>query len=350
MIACHLFTGVSLLLVLLTGALVECSAPNVTSPVVPRNDRPRVLSRKRRFLLFPPGANFIVTISGGKGSMFLTPRGYNLVAEMDMYHPLPDYLYHATSLRLGTVAPYPDETTTTAPSTTPEPLAPTDHHNAILSNQEVEQYLRDHPDTWIPPGWNAQRRTGWSDRPASPPVRTYQSWKSKLWESTGTDRLYYDNPSIRRLRSNPVRLTKDNRDNDTDNDDDEDELSFWATASGNEVKLNISHQRGWEHFHHYRDRRSLYDHLESVVPSFFGFHMKECLLRSICEARNLLPPKGRSMTVDLLRVIFTYPLREELSDEYSRMMRAERPNCHQLFAERCPLSLLQLVLFGKFER
>uniref|UniRef100_A0A182Q607 Uncharacterized protein n=1 Tax=Anopheles farauti TaxID=69004 RepID=A0A182Q607_9DIPT len=77
--------------------------------------------------------------------------------------------------------------------------------------------------------------------------------------------------------------------------------------------------------------------------------MRECLLRSICEARNLLPPKGRSMTVDILRVILTYPLKADLTDEYSEMMRKEKSNCRAMFSERCPLSILQLILFGKFE-
>uniref|UniRef100_A0A182IMX5 Uncharacterized protein n=1 Tax=Anopheles atroparvus TaxID=41427 RepID=A0A182IMX5_ANOAO len=227
--------------------------------------------------------------------MFATPRGYNLVAEMDMYHPLPDYMYHATSLRLGTVAMYPSET-----STPPKPTAsPSSDHEP--SEQDVKQYLAKHPDTWIPPSWSMDR-SDWrpissasnasqrQNATAARPV-PYQWWKSRLWETTGNDRLYYHNPSVRRVRS----LAEGHAETD------EEELSFWAEDN----HLNISHHRGWEHFHHYRDRRSLYDHLETTIPSFFGFHMKECLLRSICEARNLLPPKGRSMTVDILRVIFT---------------------------------------------
>uniref|UniRef100_A0A182SUZ9 Uncharacterized protein n=1 Tax=Anopheles maculatus TaxID=74869 RepID=A0A182SUZ9_9DIPT len=309
------------------------------------SDGAKVLSRKRRFLLFPPGANFIVTVSGGKGAMFETPRGYNLVAELDMYHPLPDYMHHATSLRLGEIAMYPNEKTTTI-----KPLPTATHHNHELSEQELDEYLKDHPEAWIPANWAKDRADYTVSKLAGPvplngmkylhkntqygttPI-TYQSWKRKLWESTGNDRLYYSNQPPRRARS-----LSDFEVEDT-------ESSLWMDVN----QLNISHHLGWEHFHHYRDRRSLFHHLETTIPNFFGFHMRECLLRSICEARNLLPPKGRSMTVDILRVIFTYPLKADLSDEYSKMLREEKSNCRELFSDRCPLSILQLILFGKFE-
>uniref|UniRef100_A0A182UGF2 Uncharacterized protein n=1 Tax=Anopheles melas TaxID=34690 RepID=A0A182UGF2_9DIPT len=243
-----------------------------------------------------------VTISGGKGSMFETPRGYNLVAELDMYHPLPDYMYHATSLRLGEIARYPNEVQPTT-AAKPAATAPTiPHGEHVLSQQELDEYLVQHPEAWIPANWANDRTDGagskntsgmkylTAGRPHSSPPITYQSWKRKLWESTGNDRLYYSNLPPKRARS----MADAARGAAT-------EPSLWMEAN----HLNISHHRGWEHFHHYRDRRSLFDHLETTVPSFFGFHMGECLLRSICEARTLLPPKGRSMTADILRVIFT---------------------------------------------
>uniref|UniRef100_A0A182VYI7 Uncharacterized protein n=1 Tax=Anopheles minimus TaxID=112268 RepID=A0A182VYI7_9DIPT len=288
-----------------------------------------------------------VTVSGGKGSMFQTPRGYNVVAELDLYHPLPDYMYHATSLRLGEVAMYPNEKTTTMKPTSPPTVA---HHDHELSEQELNEYLKDHPEAWIPTSW-AKDRVDYSASKITksgslngmkylqkgtqynaPPI-TYQSWKRKLWESTGNDRLYYSNLPPRRVRSLSGFETEDRT------------ASLWMEAN----HLNISHHLGWEHFHHYRDRRNLFQHLETTVPNFFGFHMRECLLRSVCEARNLLPPKGRSMTVDILRVIFTYPLKADLSDVYSGMLRAAKPNCRELFNDRCPLSILQLLLFGRFE-
>ncbi|XP_050070572.1 uncharacterized protein LOC126558579 [Anopheles maculipalpis] len=326
-------------------ALFFCSQLEGTRNGTTSANREKVLSRKRRYLLFPPGANFIVTVSGGKGAMFETPRGYNLVAELDMYHPLPDYMYHATSLRLGEVAMYPDELTTTS-----MPVPAVTHQQHELSEQELNEYLKDHPEAWIPPSWAKDRADYTAPKiPTSIPLNgmkylqkrpqyaktpvTYQSWKRKLWESTGNDRLYYSELPPKRARSLLDFGTEDRQ------------SSFWMEAN----QLNISHHLGWEHFHHYRDRRSLFHHLETTIPNFFGFHMRECLLRSICEARNLLPPKGRSMTVDILRVIFTYPLKADLSDEYSKMLRAEKPNCRELFSDRCPMSILQLILFGKFE-
>uniref|UniRef100_A0A8W7PUC0 Uncharacterized protein n=1 Tax=Anopheles coluzzii TaxID=1518534 RepID=A0A8W7PUC0_ANOCL len=288
---------------------LDAAQNNGTSTTTGSSQRNRVLSRKRRFLLFPPGANFIVTISGGKGSMFETPRGYNLVAELDMYHPLPDYMYHATSLRLGEIARYPNEVQPTT-AAKPAATAPTiPHGEHVLSQQELDEYLVQHPEAWIPANWANDRTDGagskytsgmkylTAGRPHSSPPITYQSWKRKLWESTGNDRLYYSNLPPKRARSmaDAVRGAAT-------------EPSLWMEAN----HLNISHHRGWEHFHHYRDRRSLFDHLETTVPSF-------------------------------------YPLKADLTDEYSEMLRTEQPNCRQLFSERCPLSILQLLLFGKFE-
>uniref|UniRef100_A0A182RN98 Uncharacterized protein n=1 Tax=Anopheles funestus TaxID=62324 RepID=A0A182RN98_ANOFN len=272
------------------------------------SNRDKVLSRRRRFLLFPPGANFIVTVSGGKATMFNTPRGYNVVTELDLYHPLPDYMYHATSLRLGEIAMYPDEKSTTIkPSTTSGP------HNHELSEQELNEYLKAHPEAWIPSNWvkdradyvasknptsgvpNGMKYLQKGSQYGTTPI-TYQSWKSKLWESTGNDRLYYTNLAPKRARSLSDFKSDDNA------------SSLWTEAN----HLNISHHLGWEHFHHYRDRRNLFHHLETTVPNF-------------------------------------YPLKANLSDEYSEMLRAEKPNCKELFADRCPLSILQLLLFGRFE-
>uniref|UniRef100_A0A182NDV3 Uncharacterized protein n=1 Tax=Anopheles dirus TaxID=7168 RepID=A0A182NDV3_9DIPT len=324
--------SIHILLVCLLVLLFFCShlqsfRNDSSSPL--SDEAQRVLSRKRRFLLFPPGANFIVrsesflrcymliimfnvvfvfhsqvTISGGKGSMFETPRGYNLVAEMDMYHPLPDYMYHATSLRLGEIAMYPSETSTVKPATSPT----NPHYEHELSQHELDDYLARHPDTWVPTNW-ANDRADWAPSSSSANVKylhtgpqrnatsvIYQSWKRKLWESTGNDRLYYNSPPAKRVRS----LT-DFKGKGT-------ESSFWTEAN----HLNISQHVGWEHFHHYRDRRSLFHHLETTIPSL-------------------------------------YPLKSDLTDKYSKMIREEKPNCREMFSERCPLSLLQLILFGKFE-
>lgn len=77
--------------------------------------------------------------------------------------------------------------------------------------------------------------------------------------------------------------------------------------------------------------------------------MKECIMRSICEAKNMLPPPGRSMAMDIFRVLFSFPLNEALADDYSNALRDDNVDCRARYASGCPISLLDLVLFGKFE-
>lgn len=47
-----------------------------------------VLSRKKRYLLFPPGASFVATMSFAKAIATEDPRGVNFVVETDFYYPL----------------------------------------------------------------------------------------------------------------------------------------------------------------------------------------------------------------------------------------------------------------------
>uniref|UniRef100_A0A182M5H0 Uncharacterized protein n=1 Tax=Anopheles culicifacies TaxID=139723 RepID=A0A182M5H0_9DIPT len=231
----------------------------------------------------------LVTVSGGKGSMFETPRGYNLVAELDMYHPLPDYMYHATSLRLGEIAMYPNEKTTTRKPASP-PSAP--HHDHELSEQELNEYLKDHPEAWIPTSWSKDRidnsaskiplSTSSNRMPylqKSPPI-TYQSWKRKLWESTGNDRLYYSNLPPKRVRSVSDFEAQDNA------------SSLWMEPTNH---LNISHHLGWEHYHHYRDRRSLFHQLETTVPNFIQIDEVKFVPKNCPECKRWMVVKASAV-------------------------------------------------------
>ncbi|XP_035772843.1 uncharacterized protein LOC118456311 [Anopheles albimanus] len=333
---------------------------------------PKIQRRKKRFLLFPPGANILLTSSFGKGLVFRGPAGYAVVGELDLYYPLPDYKYQASALKLGKIAMYPPEPKKKPPPPPPPPSPPPpppmmahehghDHHDGSeLSPAEVEQYLKDHPNTWVPPGWGKERADWNLDNPyqyRAPPQSPY--WATSrvdgytpvqsspvldryLGAGAGSSPDYYAWSE----RHQPGRYPRSILEAARQAEEVEDRArAKWLSGEA----FNISHHSDWEHFHHYRDRRALFDHLEETIGSITGFHMKDCILRSICEAKNMLPPPGRSMTMDLFRVLFSFPLNEALDDDYSNAMRDENVNCGQRYGSGCPMSLLDLVLFGKFE-
>uniref|UniRef100_A0A182NDV0 Uncharacterized protein n=1 Tax=Anopheles dirus TaxID=7168 RepID=A0A182NDV0_9DIPT len=320
----------------------------------------KVLTRKKRFLLFPPGANILLTSSFGKGLVFRGPAGYVVVGELDLYYPLPDYKYHASALKLGKIAMYPPEPKKPPPPPPPPTAAPPppEHHHhdgGELTPAEVEQYLKDHPETYVPPGWGKER-ADWNANSLqyntdywAPPVRTdqqYQYRTNTLDRYLGSSGDGYSSGYYGWTERPYARYRRSVLEQALDNEQQEDhERSKWLSGEA----FNISHVNDWEHFHHYRDRRALFNHLEESIGSITGFHMKECILRSICEAKNMLPPPGRSMTMDIFRLLFSFPINEALTDDYSNAMRDDNLDCRGRYGSGCPISLLDLVLFGKFE-
>ncbi|XP_058817885.1 uncharacterized protein LOC131681192 [Topomyia yanbarensis] len=287
-------------------SFVTCSAYSW-----PTSSNNNSLSRHKRFLLFPINAQLLFTISGGKGLLFKGPGGYNVITELDMYHPLPDYRYRISSLRLSEIAMLPNAPPFSSPPAPPSPVAfPMDMHpdGSELSSMEVQQYLKDHPETWIPPGYG-QDRSDWSSVQENYNRFDYETDRQRwIDERVDYGKLETDDP------------------------------------------FNISHHRDWEHFYHYRERRELYHSLETEIGERIDFPMKSCILRSICEVRAFLLPPGRSMIMDIVRIVFRVPLKEELQDEYSAAMRENNRDCHKLYGEKCPISIVYLLLFGKFVR
>ncbi|XP_039446518.1 uncharacterized protein LOC120425947 [Culex pipiens pallens] len=316
------------------GAAVECGELNGTDT----SGSDQLHLRKKRFLLFPVNANLLFTTSGNKAMIFKGPGGYFTILELDMYYPLPDYRFRFSKFRLGEVAILPDSssaappppstttTTTAKPETSTAAPAPvSEHHNGQeLSPMEVQQYLKDHPGAWVPPGYGKDR-SDWF------PVESYNQhlnkWHQSNWNTYPSQQYSYRYiPRMKRSSSDS---------------EDEDDL-------GEDDHFNISHHRDWEHFHHYRERRELYHTLETGIGSKFDFSMKSCIMRAICEAQSFLMPPGKSMVMDVVRILFSVPLKEDLHDEYSKAMREEGLDCHEQYSKHCPISILYLLLFGKF--
>ncbi|EDS41040.1 conserved hypothetical protein [Culex quinquefasciatus] len=214
-------------------------------------------------------------------------------------------------------------------------LGNNDHHDGHeVSPMEVQEYIKDHPDTWVPPGYGKDR-SDWF------PAGTYNPYVNKWRQSYPNSQPYQRTswkPSSANIHRYIPRMKRSSNSGDQLKQEFEQE----------EDRFNISHHRDWEHFYHYRERRELYHMLETGLGNKFDIVLRSCIMRAICEVRSFLQPPGRSMIMDLVRILFSVPLKANLNDEYSNAMRSERLDCHELYGKQCPISFLYLLLFGKF--
>ncbi|XP_058792439.1 uncharacterized protein LOC131664956 isoform X1 [Phymastichus coffea] len=108
--------------------------------------------------------------------------------------------------------------------------------------------------------------------------------------------------------------------------------------------------------HHYlqrRHRRDLYGKLEVVIDAM-GFHGRSCVLRALCEASQRFVPRGNSLLEEMMRIVFTLPLKKLFPSEppehhtYAEAHRAGQrgDDCLGMFP-RCSFSLIDMAL-GKY--
>nr|CAD7406006.1 unnamed protein product [Timema cristinae] len=83
--------------------------------------------------------------------------------------------------------------------------------------------------------------------------------------------------------------------------------------------------------------------MEAILDSQ-GVSGRDCILRTICEASQLLGP-GESLLQDLLHVIFRFPSAEEGISSSMRGydVAASRAGCEP-WTDTCPFSLLAILL------
>ncbi|XP_078052420.1 uncharacterized protein LOC144478426 [Augochlora pura] len=93
-----------------------------------------------------------------------------------------------------------------------------------------------------------------------------------------------------------------------------------------------------------RHRRELYANFEAALDSQ-NLPGRECVLRTICEARTLLSPPGVSFIEDAIRLVLSNMEDAAKSDCYDVAYRTSTP-CHVAYA--CPFSLLRLLLYNLY--
>ncbi|CAG5102580.1 Protein of unknown function [Cotesia congregata] len=103
-----------------------------------------------------------------------------------------------------------------------------------------------------------------------------------------------------------------------------------------------------------RHRRELYNKLEVIIDAM-GYNGRTCILRALCEAAQALMPKGNTLLEEMMRIVFSMPLkRAVLSHEpkehhiYTEAHRAgfESASCESRFSG-CSFSLIDMAL-GKY--
>ncbi|XP_076173362.1 uncharacterized protein LOC143149677 [Ptiloglossa arizonensis] len=93
-----------------------------------------------------------------------------------------------------------------------------------------------------------------------------------------------------------------------------------------------------------RHRRELYANFETALNSR-NLPGRECVLRTICEAKTLLSPPGLSFVEDAIRIILRNIEDVERTDRYDIAYRTKTP-CDVAYS--CPFSLLKLLLFNLY--
>ncbi|KXJ70805.1 hypothetical protein RP20_CCG022439 [Aedes albopictus] len=223
------------------------------------------LSRKKRFLLFPAGAAVLVTMSGTKSMIYKGPGGNFAILELDLFHPLPDLKGRITQLKLGEIS-YPPKPGKPAlpprpppPPTPPPPPAvpapalpsppekpPNDHDAHELTEMELQDYLKAHPDTWVPPGYGKDR-SDWF------PQGTYNPYSTYYPQTPTSNYIPIENNMWNYNPSSSYRMRRS------------DDTIVEYQVEEREDRYNISHHRNWKHYHDYREKRDLYRSLEHAL-------------------------------------------------------------------------------------
>ncbi|KAK1123031.1 hypothetical protein K0M31_008667 [Melipona bicolor] len=93
-----------------------------------------------------------------------------------------------------------------------------------------------------------------------------------------------------------------------------------------------------------RHRRELYATFETALDSR-NLPGRQCVLRTICEAKTLLSSPGVSFVEDVIRLILSNTEKVKGIDSYDVAYRTEMP-CDVVYP--CPISLLKLLLFNLY--
>ncbi|XP_017140233.1 uncharacterized protein LOC108154472 [Drosophila miranda] len=317
----------------------------------------RVFSRRKRFVLFPPGSNLKFTGQLSKGLISAFPKGVAMNIEQACYYPVPTKREDVYPKR------YRARTTTTQKPKTPTvptyvwipgtnwrfKATPLKKPTPMRLHSRID--VRPPRPTYVDPGrwqqWSkyGQRYENWS--PAAHKYEKYsqpERWSkwttespqwSKRWHRSVVNGEYYD-PEVTPYQD--VRSVASEHFVDPYDPD--------MAPHMPKHYPELEHVEDWRHYNGHRDRRQLFEHFDGF-SKLLGIDIKACVLRAICDSKRLLLPQGYSMIQDIVRLIFTLPTISGVEDDYSRTMRLEPDDCDRQFRDSCKVNILAWLLGGK---
>ncbi|XP_017873100.1 PREDICTED: uncharacterized protein LOC108620699 [Drosophila arizonae] len=262
-----LFTQLFVLLLLINW----CHGESRTRQTRLRSTYDRVFSRRKRAVIFPPGSFLKFTCNFGTGLVSAYPQGVSFALEEAVYFPLPGKTDDLFPQRFRSKKP-----------TAAHPLT---------SNKKSYVYI---PDT----DWRSKAQ---AFRPRPQPSRTHRiDLDSYTNPHNWQHWAKYGSSQAQKWQSSAATLSNNRK---------------WAKWTTPAPKWTAAWTSRWSrptpraiaespHFHGHRDRRQLFEHF-SGLSSRFGFDVKSCILRTICDSKRLLLPPGYSMLQDMLRLVFT---------------------------------------------
>ncbi|XP_059620863.1 uncharacterized protein LOC132264614 isoform X2 [Phlebotomus argentipes] len=244
---------------------------------------PEVLSRRKRYLVFPPGSTVLCTLSVVKAFVFKSPAQHNMVMEVDFYYPLPDKLIFPERKNPAPIVVTTQKATVAPPVLYHDSFPHDDFYNLIDYHDRMDTTRRkSDKDVFL-------QKTRY---PFS--YKKYQSDKNHLFEGS----------KGKHWQKQHYRGHRERRD-------------FY---------------RSIENFINTKD---------------IGLDGRSCILRTICEAQHWLMPKGTSLFDDIFRLLFSLPEKYSYVDDYSRAMSSEEKHCSELYEKKCPISILGLILHSE---
>ncbi|XP_013110043.1 uncharacterized protein LOC106088881 [Stomoxys calcitrans] len=325
------------------GVGVKSQNSSLTSTL--RTPVERVFSRRKRWLLFPRGAQIKFTVSVSKRLLALYPRGLNFVIEAATYYPLPSARIDLIPKRLRkptTKAPMPSGPTRLnligipgslikyrAKPATRAPMVQRIDYNASSLQWLPPSVARIPPNP--PPKWIKYHRPEYLHRYQWTPQK-HQKYVEKYAKPRYPATKWHNR---RTYFNKPGHWSRYGRDIELNHElhgccDEEDTDEFVDSP----------------HYVNYRNRRDLFGHFEGL-SKILGIDMKTCIMRAMCDSKRFLMPPGYSLFHDILRIILTFPTINGLQDDYSRMMKADFETCDAFLQNKCPISLLDWLLSSK---
>ncbi|XP_022210732.2 uncharacterized protein LOC111066432 [Drosophila obscura] len=321
----------------------------------------RVFSRRKRYVLFPPGSNLKFTGQLSKGLISAFPKGVAMNIEQACYYPVPTKREDVYPKR------YRARTTTTQkPKTTAAPTyvwipgtnwrfkatpvkkpTPIRLHSRIDVRPPTPSYVD--PAKWAHWSKYGQQYENWSpaaahkyekySQPQSQPQPQPQSWSKWTTESPQWSKRWHRSPHGEHY--DPEVTPYEQSEHFVDPYDPD------MAPHQPPHYAELAHVDDWRHYNGHRDRRQLFEHFDGF-QKLLGIDTKACVLRAICDSKRLLLPQGYSMIQDIVRLIFTLPTISGLEDDYSRTMRMQPDDCDRQFRDSCKFNILAWLLGAKW--